>query len=72
MLNKCLLLPLMFLKLKTAFAIKSSLGLFALGLGAGYFLKSSHQRQQPNNGTSNDKIEPGRKKMPANRKAKKN
>ena len=72
MLNKCLLLPLMFLKLKTALAIKSSLGLFALGLGAGCFLNSSHQKKQPKNRTSIDKIEPEQEKISANGKAEKN
>ena len=37
MLNKCILVPVLILKLKTALAIKSGLTLFGLGLGAGYF-----------------------------------
>ena len=47
MLNKCLLAPVLILKLKTALAIKSGLTLFGLGLGAGYFLIPRARESHP-------------------------
>ena len=52
MLNKCLLVPVLILKLKTALAIKSGLTLFGLGLGAGYFFNPSRQTKPSDNDTS--------------------
>ena len=56
--NKCLLLPLVILKLKTVSAIKLSLAFFGLGVGVGYLINSSHEKRQPKEGMLIDKIEP--------------
>lgn len=49
MLNKCLLVPVMILKLKTALAVKTGLTLFGIGLGTGYFVNPSRQKKPSNN-----------------------
>ena len=68
MLHKCLLAPVMILKLKTALAIKSDLTLFGLGLGAGYFFNPSHQRKPSDNDTSIGISNPKQRAVPAKRK----
>ena len=68
MLQKCLLVPVAILKLKTALAIKSGLALFGLGLGAGYFFNPSRQRKPSDHDTSVAISDPEQREVPANRK----
>ena len=68
MLNKCLLAPVLILKLKTALAIKSGLTRFGLGLGAGYFFNPSRQRKSSDNDTSIGISDPKQRAVPAKRK----
>ena len=67
MLNKCILVPVLVLKLKTALAIKSGLTLFGLGLGAGYF-NPSRQTKPSDNDTSIGISNPKQRAVPAKRK----
>ena len=68
MLNKCLLVPVLVLKLKTALAIKSGLTLFGLGLGAGYFFNPSRQKRPSDNDTSTSISDPKQRAVPAKKK----
>ena len=68
MLHKCLLAPVMILKVKTALAIKSGLTLFGLGLGAGYFFNPLRQRKPSDNDTSIGISNPKQRAVPAKRK----
>lgn len=69
MVNKCLLLPVMILKLQKVMAIKSCLALFGLGLGAGYLVNSSHYKKRTNDATSTDKNIPEQLAASANGRA---
>ena len=68
MTNKLLLLPLVALKLKTALAIKTSLGLFGLGLGIGCLLNSSSGKDESKLDTRTNSDESSAKKPRTRRK----
>ena len=68
MLNKCLLVPVLVLKLKTALAIKSGLTLFGLGLGAVIFLIPRARKGHPTTTTSTSISDPKQRAVPAKKK----
>jgi hypothetical protein len=70
MTNKLLLLPLVALKLKTALAIKTGLGLFGLGLSIGCLLNSSSGKDESKldtriNGDESSAKKPRTRRKPA-------